>query len=81
MEQIDALYREIYDLFDSRRKELDIVAISHNYDRRTGRSRASWRRSRQFNVHLQDEQQSTLSTAEVRDRVNSQWRAYGFPDV
>jgi HAE1 family hydrophobic/amphiphilic exporter-1 len=67
--QIETLYGEIYDLLDSRRDELDIADISHNHDRGTGRSRASWRRTRQFNVYLKDEEDSSLSTTEVRNRI------------
>jgi HAE1 family hydrophobic/amphiphilic exporter-1 len=67
--QTEALYQEIYALLDSRRDELDIADIAHSYDRGTGRSRASWRRGRQFSVYLEDEEKSDLSTAEARDRI------------
>ena len=67
--QIESLYDEVYALLDSRRDELDIADISHGYDRGTGRSRASWRRTRQFSVYLKDEEESNLTTAEVRDRI------------
>ena len=43
--------------------------IAHGYDRGTGRSRASWRRTRQFNLFLKDESESRHSTAEIRERV------------
>jgi len=69
LEQIDTLYQDVYALLDQHRDELDITDISYNHDRGTGRSRASWRRSRQFNVYLKDEQESRLSTAEVRNRI------------
>jgi HAE1 family hydrophobic/amphiphilic exporter-1 len=69
LEQIQALYDEIYALLDARRDELDIADISHAYDRGTGRSRASWRRTRQFSVYLKDESESDLTTAEARDRL------------
>ena len=67
--QIEALYDQIYDLLDTHREELEIADIAHNYDRGTGRSRASWRRSRQFDIFLKDESESTLTTAEVRDKL------------
>ena len=67
--QTRALYEEIYGLLDARRDELAIADISYAYDRTTGRSRASWRRARQFSVYLKDEADSHLTTAEVRDRI------------
>ncbi len=68
-EQIAALYEEVYEVLDRHRDELDIADVSYNYDRRTGRSRASWRRSRQFDIYLKDENESRLTTATVRDRI------------
>jgi HAE1 family hydrophobic/amphiphilic exporter-1 len=67
--QTQELYQEVYAILDAHREELDIADISHAYDRGTGRSRASWRRTRQFSVYLKDESESTLTTAEVRDRI------------
>ena len=67
--QTEALYDEIYDLLDARREELDIADIAHSHDRGTGRSRASWRRVRQFNLYLKDEDESSLSTSDVRNRI------------
>jgi HAE1 family hydrophobic/amphiphilic exporter-1 len=69
LEQTAALYEEIYDLLNARRAELDIADISHSHDRGTGRSRGSWRRSRRFNVYLKDEEDSSLSTTQVRNRI------------
>ena len=69
LEQIQALYDEVYDLLDARRDELDIADIAHNYDRFGGRSRASWRRTRQFDVYLKDEEESRLTTAEARAKI------------
>ena len=57
-EQTSALYDELYELIDARRDELDIADIAYNYDRGTGRSRSSWRRSRQFDIYLKDETES-----------------------
>jgi HAE1 family hydrophobic/amphiphilic exporter-1 len=69
LDQTRELYDEIYALLDSRREELDIADIAHAYDRGTGRSRASWRRTRQFSVFLKDEEDSRHTTAEVRNRI------------
>jgi HAE1 family hydrophobic/amphiphilic exporter-1 len=71
LEQTDALYREVYDLLDTNREELDIADIAYAYDRGTGRSRASWRRTRRFDVFLKDENAGSLSTAEARDRIRA----------
>jgi HAE1 family hydrophobic/amphiphilic exporter-1 len=68
-EQIEELYSEVYGILDANREELDIADIAHNYDRGTGRSRASWRRSRQFDIFLEDEDESDLTTGDVRERL------------
>ena len=70
-EQTAALYEELYALLDARRAELDIADISYSFDRGTGRSRASWRRSRQFDIYLKDEDESELTTGEVRERLRA----------
>ena len=67
--QTAALYEEVYALLDARREDLDISDISYGYDRATGRSRSSWRRSRQFDIYLKDEDESKLATSDVRDRI------------
>jgi HAE1 family hydrophobic/amphiphilic exporter-1 len=59
----------VYELLDGRREELEIADISYSYDRGTGRSRGGWRRNRQFNIYLKDEEVSELTTAEVQDRI------------
>ncbi len=69
--QIELLYQEIYGLLDGHREELNIADIGFSYDRGTGRSRSSWRRNRQFNVYLLDEDESDLTTSEVRSRLRS----------
>jgi HAE1 family hydrophobic/amphiphilic exporter-1 len=69
--QIESLYDDIYGLLDVRRDELDISDIGFSYDRGTGRSRSSWRRNRQFNIYLKDEDESLLSTSEVRNRLRA----------
>ena len=67
--QTEALYEELYELLDAQRDELDIADISYAYDRGTGRSRGSWRRNRQFEIYLKDEDESELTTSEVRDQL------------
>jgi HAE1 family hydrophobic/amphiphilic exporter-1 len=69
--QTETLYSEIYAILDAQREELDISDISYSYDRSTGRSRASWRRNRQFNIYLLDEDKSDLDTGEVRNRLRA----------
>lgn len=69
LSQTRELYREVYDLLNAQRDALDIADIAYSYDRGTGRSRASWRRNRQFDIYLEDESESRLSTAEVRHRL------------
>ena len=64
-----ALYKEVYARLDALRDELDIADISYAYDRSTGRSRASWRRTRQFNIYLKDESETDITTAQARDRI------------
>ena len=69
--QIEQLYAEIYAILDGRREALDIADIAHNYDRSGGRSRAGWRRSRRFDVYLEDEKESRLTTAEAREKIRA----------
>ncbi len=71
LEQIEELYEEVYGLIDSNRDELDIADIAHGYDRGTGRSRASWRRTRQFNLYLLDEDEGKLTTEQVRSKLRT----------
>jgi HAE1 family hydrophobic/amphiphilic exporter-1 len=71
VEQTRALYEEVYALLDGQREALDIADIAYSYDRSTGRSRSSWRRNRQFDVYLEDESVSDVSTTEARDRLRA----------
>ncbi len=66
-----ALYDEVYALIDSHRDDLDVADVAYNYDRGTGRSRASWRRDRQFDIYLKDESESSLTTAEAREKLRA----------
>ncbi|MEE8524370.1 MAG: efflux RND transporter permease subunit, partial [Thermoanaerobaculia bacterium] len=70
-EQTAALYQEVYEILDARRDELDIADIAYSYDRDTGRSRGSWRRNRQLDVYLEDEDDGNLSTVEARERIRA----------
>ncbi len=67
--QIESLYDELYLILDSQREALDIADIAYAYDRGTGRSRASWRRTRQIDVFLKDESESDMTTAEARNKL------------
>jgi HAE1 family hydrophobic/amphiphilic exporter-1 len=69
LEQTEALYSELYQLLDANRVDLDIADVSYSFDRGTGRSRASWRRNRQVDIFLVEEEESSLTTAEVRNRL------------
>jgi HAE1 family hydrophobic/amphiphilic exporter-1 len=68
VEQKRALYDEVYALLDGHREELEIANITHTFRRGSGRSRG-WSRDNRFNIYLVDEEQSTLDTAHIRDRV------------
>lgn len=70
-EQTAALYREVYQILDGRRDELDIADVAYSFDRDTGRSRGSFRRNRQFDVYLKDESVGKLSTVEARERIRA----------
>jgi HAE1 family hydrophobic/amphiphilic exporter-1 len=67
--QTRALYDEVYAILEGQREALDIADIAHSYDRSTGRSRSSWRRNRQFDIYLEDESESDVTTTEARDRL------------
>jgi len=69
LEQTEQLFREVYGILDAQREALDISDIAYAFDRGTGRSRSSWRRSRQFNVYLKDEAESDISTLKARERI------------
>ncbi len=71
LDQTAALYDEVYELLDANREELEIADIAYNYDRSTGRSRASWRRNRQFDVYLKDESESRMTTAEATAKLRT----------
>lgn len=71
LEQTETLYRDLYDLLDPRRDELGIADIAYAYDRGTGRSRGGWRRGRQLSIYLKDEKESSLTTAEAREKIRA----------
>lgn len=68
VEQTAALFQDLFQRIDARRDQLDIADITHSYDTRGGRSR-SFRRGKRIELYLNDEDQATLTTAEVRDKV------------
>jgi HAE1 family hydrophobic/amphiphilic exporter-1 len=70
VEQKRELYDEVYALLDARRDELEIANITHTFRRGGGRSRG-WSRDNRFDVYLVDEEQSTLDTAQIRDRIEA----------
>ncbi len=67
--QTRSLYDEVYGILDGQREALDIADIAFSFDRGTGRSRASWRRNRQFDVYLKDESESDVTTAGAREAL------------
>jgi len=69
LEQTTALYGELYALLDARRDELGIADIAYAYDRGSGRSRSGWRRGRCIELYLKDESETSLTPAEVRERI------------
>jgi HAE1 family hydrophobic/amphiphilic exporter-1 len=70
VEQKRQLYNEVYELLDSNREELEIANITHTFQRGSGRSRG-WSRDNRFDIYLIDEEQSTIDTGEIRDRVEA----------
>lgn len=70
LEDTEALYDEVYELLDTRREELGIADISYSYSRSVG-SGSPWRRSHRFEVYLVDEEESTLSTSDVQNRIRA----------
>lgn len=69
IERTSTLMRDIYDLVDAKRGELEIADISYSFDEGSGRSRRSWRGGKRIEVYLKDEQESSLSVSDVRDSL------------
>ena len=69
LDQIAALYDELYAILAEHQGELGIADITYSYDRSTGRSRGGYSRSRSMEVYLVDEDQSDLSTGDVQNRI------------
>ncbi|MDY7094710.1 MAG: efflux RND transporter permease subunit [Acidobacteriota bacterium] len=67
--QTRELFEEIYGILDSRRQELDIADISYSYSRTGGRNQGGWRSSREFDIYLVDEEEGSLTTVEVREKI------------
>lgn len=70
-EQTRALFEEVYSLLDAHRDELDIADVSYSFERTGGRSQGGWRRSRQFDIYLVDEEKGKLSTVEAREQIRA----------
>ncbi|MCP4895652.1 MAG: efflux RND transporter permease subunit [bacterium] len=68
VDQKRSLYDSMYAVFDARRNELDILDISHSFQRGNERMRG-WHGGNTFSIYLEDEESATLDTAEIRDRV------------
>jgi len=70
LEQTDALFTEIYELLSANKSEMDLADISYRYRLGGGRSRG-FNRQRRFDVFLLPEEESKLSTTDVRDRIRA----------
>ncbi len=68
VEQTAAVFDQVRELLNQRRKELEIADIVYQYDRSSGRSRGGWR-GRRFEVFLKDENESHRSTREIQDEI------------
>jgi len=68
-DQTKALWDGLYEVFDQRRDELEIIDIAHGYNRGTGKTRGGWGGTRRMELFLNDEAEAENTTAEIRDRV------------
>ncbi len=71
LEQTEDVYREVAELLDARREELQISDVVYRFDRGSGRSRGGFGSRRGIDVFLVEEEQARLSTREVRDHIRS----------
>jgi len=71
IEDKHALFERLYDLFDSRREELEIADISYRYRRSSGRERSQYGGNNRIELFLLPEEKAELSTLEIRDRVQA----------
>ncbi|MEM7351719.1 MAG: efflux RND transporter permease subunit [Acidobacteriota bacterium] len=68
LEQTAALFDQVATLLEKEREALDIADVTYSYFIGNGRARGR-SRQRNFDLYLVDEEDSSLSTVEVRDRL------------
>ncbi len=66
--QTAELFERVAGLLDAEREHLDIADVTYNYQLGGGRARGRFQR-RGFDLYLKDEEDSRLTTVEVRDRL------------
>jgi HAE1 family hydrophobic/amphiphilic exporter-1 len=69
VEQKGAVYDEVFALLSAKKDELEIKDMSYRYQRGSGRSRGGWGGGNRFEVSLTDEEDSKLTTREIRDKI------------
>ena len=69
LEQKEALFADLYGLFDANREELEIADISYSY-RRGSRKESYHGSSSRFELFLLPEEEAKLSTLEIRDKID-----------
>jgi HAE1 family hydrophobic/amphiphilic exporter-1 len=70
--QTASLFDDLVQLLDGQRETLDIADISYEYRVGGGRSRGGHGQTgRKLEIYLADEEESQLSTVEVRDRIRA----------
>ncbi len=68
LEQTAELFERVAGLIDAERENLDLADLTYSYQLGGGRARGHFRR-RGFDLYLKDEEDSTLTTVEARERV------------
>jgi HAE1 family hydrophobic/amphiphilic exporter-1 len=71
IDQKHALFERLYALFDSHRQELEIADVSYRYRRSSARQRSQYGGNNRIEIFLLPEEQSELSTLEIRDRIEA----------
>jgi HAE1 family hydrophobic/amphiphilic exporter-1 len=71
LEEKQELFDELYALFDARRDELEIADISYRFRRSSGRERSRHGGRNRLELFLLPEEQSQVSTLEIRNRVEA----------
>ncbi len=71
LDEKHALFERLYALFDSHREELEIADVSYRYRRSSARQRSQYGGNNRIEIFLLPEEQSELSTLEIRDRIES----------